>query len=110
MIRKTIALASRARGMTSPNPMVGALLVKNNRIIAEAYHKKSGTPHAEALVIEKAGEKARGATLYVSLEPCCHTKKKTPPCTKAIIDSGIKQVVIAMEDPNPQVSGKELKS
>lgn len=109
MIRKTIALASRARGMTSPNPMVGALLVKNNRIIAEAYHKKSGTPHAEALVIEKAGEKARGATLYVSLEPCCHTKKKTPPCTKAIIDSGIKQVVIAMEDPNPQVSGKGIE-
>lgn len=109
MIRKTIALASRARGMTSPNPMVGALLVKNNRIIAEAYHKRSGTPHAEALVLEMAGEKARGATLYVSLEPCCHTKKKTPPCTKTIIDSGIKEVVIAMEDPNPQVSGKGIK-
>ncbi len=109
MIRKTIALASRARGMTSPNPMVGALLVKNNRIIAEAYHKRSGTPHAEALVLEMAGEKTRGATLYVSLEPCCHTKKKTPPCTKAIIDSGIKEVVIAMEDPNPQVSGKGIK-
>jgi diaminohydroxyphosphoribosylaminopyrimidine deaminase/5-amino-6-(5-phosphoribosylamino)uracil reductase len=105
-MKKALALAARARGMTSPNPMVGAVLVKNGKVIAEGYHKKAGTPHAEAIVIEEAGERARGATLYVSLEPCCHKEKRTPPCTRNIISSGIKKVVIAMNDPNPRVSGK----
>lgn len=107
-IKRTLALASRARGMTSPNPLVGALLVKNNRIISEGYHKKAGTPHAEVIAIEKAGNKAAGSTLYVSLEPCCHKDKRTPPCTENIISSGIKKVVIAMKDPNPKVSGKGI--
>ena len=106
---RAIHLASRARGMTSPNPMVGAVLVKNGKIIAEDYHRRPGTPHAEALVIEQARGKARGATLYVSLEPCGHTDKRTPPCTKAIIKAGIKKVIIAMKDPNPKVSGKGIR-
>lgn len=108
-MKRAIMLASRARGGTSPNPMVGAVMVKGGRIIAEDYHRMAGTPHAEALVIEKAGEKAGTSTLYVSLEPCCHTDKRTPPCAKAIISAGIKKVVIAMKDPNPKVSGKGLK-
>ena len=109
LMQRAIRLASRARGMTSPNPMVGAVLVKNGRIIAEDYHRKPGTPHAEALVIQKAGEKAKSSTLYVSLEPCCHIDKRTPPCTKEIVRAGIKRVVIAMKDPNPQVSGKGMR-
>jgi len=109
LINMAISLASRARGKTSPNPMVGAVLVKNGRIIAEDYHKKPGAPHAEALVIQQAGERAKDSVLYVSLEPCCHTEKRTPPCTKAILRAGIKRVVIAMKDPNPKVSGKGIR-
>lgn len=105
---RAITLAARARGMTSPNPMVGAVLVKNGRVVAEDYHRRPGTPHAEALVINAAGERTKGSTLYVSLEPCCHKDKRTPPCTRAIIRSGIRKVVIAMKDPNPRVSGKGI--
>ncbi len=107
-IKRTLALAERAKGKTSPNPLVGALLVKNNRILAEGYHKKAGTPHAEVIAIEKAGEKTPGSTLYVSLEPCCHKDKRTPPCTDKIISSGVKEVVVAMKDPNPKVAGKGI--
>ena len=107
-IKRALTLAERARGKTSPNPMVGALLVKHGRIISEGYHKKAGTPHAEVIAIDKAGEKATGSTLYVSLEPCCHKDKRTPPCTEKIISSGIRKVVIAMKDPNPKVSGKGI--
>lgn len=106
---RAITLATRARGMTSPNPMVGAVIVKNGKIISEGYHRKPGTPHAEALAITAAGGAANASTLYVSLEPCCHTDKRTPPCTRAIINSGIKRVVMAMRDPNPKVSGKGLR-
>lgn len=109
VMKRVLRLAGKASGMTSPNPMVGAVLVKNGKIIAEDYHRKPGAPHAEALVIQKAGEKAKGATLYVNLEPCCHTDKRTPPCTKAIIKAGIKKVVIGMKDPNPKVSGKGIE-
>ncbi len=108
-IKRTLALASKAKGMTSPNPVVGALLVKKGRVIAEDYHRKAGSPHAEALVIQGAGDEARSSTLYVSLEPCCHTDKRTPPCTQAIIRAGIRKVVVAMKDPNPRVSGKGIK-
>lgn len=104
-IKRALRLAAIADGKTSPNPMVGAIIVKNGRVVAEDFHKKAGEPHAEALVIERSKEKARGSTLYVTLEPCCHLDKRTPPCTKAIIDAGIKRVVIAMRDPNPKVSG-----
>jgi diaminohydroxyphosphoribosylaminopyrimidine deaminase / 5-amino-6-(5-phosphoribosylamino)uracil reductase len=104
-MKRALHLAAKAKGVTSPNPMVGAVLVKQGKIIAEDYHRRPGTPHAEALVLGDAGEKARGATLYVNLEPCCHTEKRTPPCTRGIIASGIKKVVVAMLDPNPKVSG-----
>ncbi|MEW6570017.1 MAG: bifunctional diaminohydroxyphosphoribosylaminopyrimidine deaminase/5-amino-6-(5-phosphoribosylamino)uracil reductase RibD [Nitrospirota bacterium] len=107
-IRRTLRIASKARGMTSPNPMVGAVIVKKGEIISETYHLKPGTPHAEALAIAKAGRDARGSTLYANLEPCCHTDKRTPPCTKAIINAGIKKVVVAMTDPNPKVAGKGI--
>ena len=108
-MKRVLRLAGKANGMTSPNPMVGAVLVKNGKIIAEDYHRKPGAPHAEALVIDNAGEKAKGAALHVNLEPCCHTDKRTPPCTKAIIKAGIKKVVIGMKDPNPKVSGKGIE-
>lgn len=109
LMNRAINLASKARGMTSPNPMVGAVIVKNGSIVAEDYHRKPGTPHAEALAIKRAGQKTRSSTLYVSLEPCCHTDKRTPPCTKEIIRAGIRRVVMAMKDPNPKVSGKGMR-
>jgi diaminohydroxyphosphoribosylaminopyrimidine deaminase/5-amino-6-(5-phosphoribosylamino)uracil reductase len=89
--------------------MVGAVIVNNGVIVAEDYHKKTGELHAEALAILKAGDKAEGSTLYVTLEPCCHLDKRTPPCTKAIIKANIGRVIIGMEDPNPKVSGKGMR-
>lgn len=108
-MKRALYLAKKANWRTSPNPMVGAVIVKNGKIIAEGYHKKAGLPHAEVEAIMKAKEHLNGATLYVTLEPCCHRDKKTPPCTDAIIKSGIKRVVIAMKDPNPKVSGKGIE-
>jgi diaminohydroxyphosphoribosylaminopyrimidine deaminase/5-amino-6-(5-phosphoribosylamino)uracil reductase len=108
-MERALALAAKGKGRTSPNPMVGAVIVKGKKIIAEGYHKKAGTAHAEILSLKKAGTKARGSTLFLNLEPCCHTDKKTPPCTKAIIQSGIKTVVASMTDPNPKVSGRGFK-
>ena len=107
-MNRALRLAAKARGMTSPNPMVGAVMVKNGEILSQDFHKRPGTSHAEALAIEKAGKNARGSTLYVNLEPCCHTEKRTPPCTRAIINAGIERVVIGMVDPNPKVSGKGI--
>lgn len=107
-MRRALRLAARGRGSTSPNPMVGAVIVKKDRVLAEDYHRRSGELHAEALAIIKAGKRADGATLYVTLEPCCHLDKKTPPCTKAIIDAKLRRVIIGMEDPNPKVSGKGI--
>jgi diaminohydroxyphosphoribosylaminopyrimidine deaminase/5-amino-6-(5-phosphoribosylamino)uracil reductase len=108
LMRRCMRLAGRAAGSTSPNPMVGALLYKDDRIIAEDYHKKAGTPHAEALVLARAGRDSAGAILFVTLEPCCHRNKRTPPCTDAIIQSGVSEVVVGIGDPNPQVSGKGI--
>jgi len=108
-MEKALLLAAGGRGKTSPNPMVGAVIAKDDKIIASDYHRKAGEPHAEVLALKKAGTKARGATLYVNLEPCCHSQKKTPPCTKAIIKAGIKEVIIAMIDPNPEVSGRGIE-
>jgi diaminohydroxyphosphoribosylaminopyrimidine deaminase/5-amino-6-(5-phosphoribosylamino)uracil reductase len=104
-MKKALALAAMGKGRTSPNPMVGAVIVKNGKVIAADYHRKAGTPHAEIRALKKAGNKTKGADLYINLEPCCHTEKRTPPCTKAIIKSGIKKVVTAMIDPNPRVAG-----
>ena len=105
-----LRLAARAAGRTSPNPLVGAVVVKNGRVVARGWHRKAGEPHAEAIALAKAGAAARGATLYVTLEPCSHTNKRTPPCTPFVIASGVKRVVIAMIDPNPKVSGGGIKA
>jgi diaminohydroxyphosphoribosylaminopyrimidine deaminase/5-amino-6-(5-phosphoribosylamino)uracil reductase len=86
--------------------MVGAVVVQSGQVVGEAWHRKAGTPHAEPLALGLAGEQAKGATLYVTLEPCCHTNKRTPPCTGAITSAGVGRVVIAMLDPNPHVAGK----
>ncbi|HQH13476.1 MAG TPA: bifunctional diaminohydroxyphosphoribosylaminopyrimidine deaminase/5-amino-6-(5-phosphoribosylamino)uracil reductase RibD, partial [Candidatus Sumerlaeota bacterium] len=104
-MQRALELAAQARGQTSPNPMVGAVLVKNGKIIAEAWHQKAGEDHAERIALKKAGKSAQGATLYVSLEPCCHFGK-TPPCVDIIKQSGVSRVVAAVRDPFPQVSGK----
>jgi diaminohydroxyphosphoribosylaminopyrimidine deaminase/5-amino-6-(5-phosphoribosylamino)uracil reductase len=93
----------------SPNPLVGAVLVKNGKIIGVGHHEKCGEAHAEVNAIRNATESVEGSTLYCSLEPCCHTNKKTPPCTDLIIKSKISKVVISNRDPNPEVSGKGLE-
>lgn len=104
-MKRALALARRGLGRTSPNPMVGAVIVDDSgQIIAEGYHRKAGGAHAEAEAISKAGPRARGKALYVTLEPCNHTGR-TPPCTQAIIAAGIRHVTIAMPDPNPEVVG-----
>jgi diaminohydroxyphosphoribosylaminopyrimidine deaminase/5-amino-6-(5-phosphoribosylamino)uracil reductase len=100
-----IELARKAKGRTSPNPMVGAVIVKDGEIVGTGYHQKAGTPHAEIHAIRDAGEKAKDATIYVSLEPCSHYGR-TGPCTQAIISAGLSRVVMAMMDPNPRVNGK----
>ncbi|HPP07034.1 MAG TPA: bifunctional diaminohydroxyphosphoribosylaminopyrimidine deaminase/5-amino-6-(5-phosphoribosylamino)uracil reductase RibD, partial [Syntrophorhabdaceae bacterium] len=104
-MRLALSLAKKGRGTTSPNPMVGAIIVRDDKVVGKGYHKKAGLPHAEIIAINEAKEHARGATLYVNLEPCVHFGK-TPPCTEAIINAGIKKVVMAMFDPNPLVSGR----
>lgn len=104
-MRRAIELAKRAEGFTDPNPMVGAVIVKDGRIIGEGYHERCGELHAERNAIKNLTESAKGATIYVTLEPCCHYGK-TPPCTEAIIENKIAKVVIGSRDPNPLVSGK----
>ena len=102
------SLAKSAQGRTTPDPMVGAVLVKDGQIISMGYHGEVATPHAEDWAIQKAGEKAKGATLYLNLEPCCHFGNN-PPCTEKIIEAGVKEVVASMKDPNPLVKGKGFK-
>ncbi|MFH0772312.1 MAG: bifunctional diaminohydroxyphosphoribosylaminopyrimidine deaminase/5-amino-6-(5-phosphoribosylamino)uracil reductase RibD [Candidatus Omnitrophota bacterium] len=106
-IRFSLDLARKAKGLTSPNPCVGAVVVKDGRIVGKGYHKRAGGPHAEIFALRQAGKYAKGATLYVSLEPCGHYGR-TPPCADLIISSGIKRVVTAMKDPNPLNNGKSL--
>jgi len=104
---RAVELAKRAGAGTFPNPLVGAVLVKKGKIVGEGYHRRAGAPHAEAVALKKAKENARGADLYISLEPCAHYGR-TPPCVRSIINSGVKKVYAAMKDPNPLVSGKGL--
>lgn len=107
-MRRAIGLAAKANGRTSPNPMVGAIIVNSGQIVGEGYHKQAGTPHAEPQALNQAKGCARGATMYLTLEPCCHWGQ-TPPCTDMIIQSGINKIFVAIEDPNPIVAGKGIK-
>jgi diaminohydroxyphosphoribosylaminopyrimidine deaminase/5-amino-6-(5-phosphoribosylamino)uracil reductase len=106
-MRRCLELAERARGMTSPNPIVGAVVVKDQTVVGEGFHPKAGEPHGEVFALASAAEQARGATLYVNLEPCNH-QGRTPPCTGAILKAGIARVVVGMVDPNPRVDGSGI--
>src|SRR6056297_2782771 len=105
---RAIKLAELGEGSASPNPMVGAVVVNAGEIVGEGYHKHYGGPHAEVIALDQAGEKAKRAVLFVTLEPCSHYGK-TPPCAKKIIKSGIKRVVVAMVDPKPEVAGRGIE-
>ena len=106
-MRRALELAERGRGLTSPNPMVGAVVVSDEEIVGEGYHERAGGPHAEVVALAAAGDRSRGATLYVTLEPCSY-HGRTPPCASAVIAAGIRRVVPALVDPNPRVSGRGL--
>ena len=106
-MKTALSLAAKGRGTTSPNPMVGAVVVKDSQIVGKGYHRKAGDPHAEIHALKDARERAKNGTLYVTLEPCNH-EGRTPPCTRAIVASGINKVVAGMEDPNPRVAGGGL--
>ena len=103
-MRAALALAARGAGRTHPNPLVGAVIVRDGHIVGQGYHRGPGSPHAEVVALRQAGERARGATLYVTLEPCRHTGR-TPPCADAIVAAGVGDVVIALPDPNPIAAG-----
>ncbi len=104
---KAVSLARKGWFTTHPNPRVGCVIVKHNKLIAEGWHQYAGQGHAEVNALRQAGSKAQGATVYVTLEPCCHFGK-TPPCTQALIEAGVARVVVAMKDPNPLMAGKGL--
>jgi len=106
-MRRAIALAQKGAGRTSPNPVVGAVVVKGGRVVGEGYHRRAGGPHAEAIALRRAGPRARGATLVVTLEPCCH-EGRTPPCVEAIAGAGVSRVVVGARDPNPLVDGRGI--
>ena len=108
IMQRCLGLARKGDGMVNPNPMVGCVIIRNDKIVGEGFHRKFGGPHAEIIALKGAGNKSKGATMYISLEPCTHYGK-TPPCTDAIIQAGISQVVIASKDPNPLVSGKGIR-
>ena len=106
-MRRAIRLAERGRGLTSPNPQVGAVVVSNGEVVGEGFHAGPGTPHAEVVALDAAGERARGATLYVTLEPCTH-QGRTPPCAPRVSSAGLARVVVATTDPNPVVDGRGI--
>jgi len=107
-MKKTIELARKGEGFTGANPLVGALVVKDKKIVGQGYHKFFGGPHAEVYALDQAGKKAKGADLYVNLEPCCH-QGKTGPCSLKVVNSGIKRLIVGMVDPNIRVAGKGLQ-
>ena len=108
-MKRAISLASLGKGKASPNPLVGAVILdKNRNLISEGFHHKAGTPHAEAMAFMNLKKDAKGGSMYVNLEPCCH-QGKTPPCVDKIIASGIKKIFISIEDPDKRVSGKGIK-
>src|SRR6266853_4126345 len=104
-LEEALELAARGTGRVTPNPAVGAVVVSDDTIVGRGFHTWAGVKHAEILALEEAGERARGATLYVSLEPCAH-QGRTPPCIDAILAAGVRKVIAPMEDPNPQVAGQ----
>jgi diaminohydroxyphosphoribosylaminopyrimidine deaminase/5-amino-6-(5-phosphoribosylamino)uracil reductase len=108
-MKLALRLAQRGMGQTSPNPMVGAVIVKNNRVIGQGYHERFGGPHAEINAISDAKGDLNGATLYVTLEPCCHKGKKTPPCLDTLLKYKWKRVVVGTIDPNPRVNGRSIE-
>jgi diaminohydroxyphosphoribosylaminopyrimidine deaminase/5-amino-6-(5-phosphoribosylamino)uracil reductase len=107
-MKRVLRLAEKGKGRTSPNPMVGAILVKGDKLVGEGYHAKAGEAHAEVVALQRAREEARGAILYLNMEPCTHYGK-TPPCAPQVIEAGVKRVIIGMEDPNPLVKGKGVE-
>ncbi len=106
-MRRALELAAQGQGAVEPNPMVGCVIARGAEILGEGWHRRFGGPHAEVEALKLAGQRARDATLYVTLEPCCH-HGKTPPCTQAVLAAGIARVVAAMPDPFPQVAGSGL--
>jgi diaminohydroxyphosphoribosylaminopyrimidine deaminase/5-amino-6-(5-phosphoribosylamino)uracil reductase len=108
-LEECIRLAARARGFTSPNPMVGAVVVAGNDVVGRGYHHHPGDPHAERIALDEAGERARGATLYINMEPCTH-QGRTPPCVDAVLRSGIARVVVSTLDPDPRVDGGGVRA
>lgn len=106
-MEQALCIAQYAAGRTSPNPMVGAVIVRDGRVVGQGWHRQAGTPHAEVHALRQAGELAHGATMYVTLEPCSH-HGRTGPCTEAVIDAGIKKVIVSMTDPNPLVAGQGI--
>jgi diaminohydroxyphosphoribosylaminopyrimidine deaminase/5-amino-6-(5-phosphoribosylamino)uracil reductase len=106
----TLTLAAKGEGQVSPNPLVGAVVVKDGVIVGRGFHRYEGVKHAEVLALEEAGPRAHGATVYVNLEPCCHRGggKRTPPCCDALIAAKVKRVVCCITDPNPRVNGKGI--
>ncbi|MCW6037185.1 bifunctional diaminohydroxyphosphoribosylaminopyrimidine deaminase/5-amino-6-(5-phosphoribosylamino)uracil reductase RibD [Spirulina subsalsa FACHB-351] len=108
-MRRCLQLARKALGKTAPNPLVGCVITQGGKIVGQGFHPKAGEPHAEVFALRAAGEQARGATLYVNLEPCNH-QGRTPPCTQAILQGGIRKVVVGMIDPDPRVSGTGVET
>ena len=106
-MRRALELAARGAGLVSPNPLVGAVVVRDGEVVGAGWHAGPGTPHAEVMALETAGDRARGATLYTTLEPCSHYGR-TPPCAPRVVDAGIARVVTALDDPNPLVNGQGL--
>ncbi|NIO09721.1 MAG: bifunctional diaminohydroxyphosphoribosylaminopyrimidine deaminase/5-amino-6-(5-phosphoribosylamino)uracil reductase RibD [Deltaproteobacteria bacterium] len=107
-MRMALDLAIRGAGRTSPNPMVGAVVVRGGRTVGRGYHRRAGGDHGEIVALKRAGKRAQGATLYLNLEPCTH-HGRTPPCTPTVIQSGVKRVVVGMMDPNPRVAGRGIR-
>jgi diaminohydroxyphosphoribosylaminopyrimidine deaminase/5-amino-6-(5-phosphoribosylamino)uracil reductase len=107
-MRRALRLAERGRGHTAPNPIVGAVVVRGGRVVGEGWHHAIGRPHAEVEALRRAGSAARGATMYVTLEPCAHWGR-TPPCTDALVEAGIARCVVAQRDPDPRVNGRGLR-
>jgi diaminohydroxyphosphoribosylaminopyrimidine deaminase/5-amino-6-(5-phosphoribosylamino)uracil reductase len=108
LLQRALELAARGTGETNPNPLVGCVVARGGRIVGEGFHRRAGGPHAEVVALRAAGARARGASLYVTLEPCSH-HGRTPPCAPLVLEAGIARVVTGLRDPDPRVSGRGLR-